>query len=138
MALNEGQSAVLRGTLVSAVFDLDADRASIAGIGQGRKELAPIDFTHTGKLGEVLIVGVGKDAKIIQQVLVNADILGMHVKQLVGEFSHRFQVIHVLEDQVRRIVIQAEVIAGNVVEHPPPDRGTACQVLSARPFVGGE
>ncbi len=50
MALFECQFAVLVGSFVGAIFDLHTNWPSVTAIGQGRKELAPIDFAHAGKL----------------------------------------------------------------------------------------
>ena len=53
-----------------------------------------------------------------------------------GEFAQRGQIVHLLPDQMRRIVIESKVRARDLLEHAPPDRGTDREVLSPRPFVG--
>ena len=75
------------------------------------------------------------DADFIEPVSVEAHILGVNVEQLVGEIAHRLEIVHVLPDHVRGIVVEAEVIAGNVGEHAPPYLRRMGQVLAARPFV---
>ena len=40
----------------------------------------------------------------------------------LAELAQRLDVVHLLPDQVRRVVVQPEVRAGDLVEHPPPDR----------------
>ncbi len=62
----------------------------------------------------------------------------MYVKELICKFAHRFQITHLLKDHVGWIVVQTEVVTGNVVEHSSPDDRAMSQILSARPFVAGE
>ena len=64
---------------------------------------------------------MGENANFVELLLVNPGILGMHMKQLRRELAHRFQVVHVLQNEVRRVKIQPEVIAGNVAKSTTPN-----------------
>jgi len=78
------------------------------------------------------------DADLVETVVIDADILRMNVKHTVGEVTHRIDVIHLLPNHMRRIVIQTEMVAGNVVKHPPPDGRADRQIFAAGPFIAAE
>ena len=74
MKMLEREPATFLGSFIRAVFDFDTHRSAVTGVGQRRKELPPIDSSHTGKLWRVPQIRVRKDADIIKQMLV--DVLG--------------------------------------------------------------
>ncbi len=119
-----------------AVLDLDGDVAGVAGIAQGAEESAPANVAQAGNLGCVPQLGIGQDPVLVEGGSVDPGVLGMDVEDPVLELSQGCDVVDLLPDQVRGVEVQAEIGAGNVVEHPPPDRGRRCQVLAAGPLVG--
>src|SRR5256714_9088900 len=61
----------------------------------------------------------------------------MHMKNAIGKFANWLCRIYQLPDQVRRIVVQAEVAAGEPLEHLAPKLGRSGKIFSAGPFVLG-
>ena len=86
----------------------------------------------------MVFVGMGQQPDLVQPIAVQSSIFRMNVHQPVAEFPQWLEVVHLLPDAVRRIEVQAEVQAGNVGEHPPPDRRADGEVLAAGPFIPGE
>ncbi len=54
-------------------------------------------------------IGMGKDSVLIDEVLIQADIFGMDVKDSIDELADGLEVVHVLEDQVGGIVVEPEI-----------------------------
>ena len=88
-----------------------------------------------GQLRGMVFQGCGENAYLVQPIPVKTHILGVHMKKTVGEGSQRTQVVHLLPDHMRRIEIQPEPVAGNVLEHAAPDGRTVRKILAPRPFV---
>ena len=110
----------------------------VSRIAEGPEEGSPADVAQAGDLGSVPELGIGQDAVLIERGAVDPCVLGVNMEDSVPELGKRGQVIHLLPDHVRRVEVQAEMGAGDVVEHPPPDRRGRGQVLAAGPFVLGE
>ena len=69
----------------------------------------------------MVLQGCGQDAHIVKPVLVNPRILGVDMDKAIREITKRFEIVHVLPNQVRGIVVKAEVVAGDLLEQSPPD-----------------
>src|SRR5262249_24764531 len=136
--LGEGGLAALEAALVGAVLDLDADRAVVADVGQNREERVPVDVAEAGQLRRVVLERRGLDADLVQSMLVEAYVLGVDVEEAVAELAQRREVVDVQPDAVRRVEVQPEALARDLLEHAAPDRGRVGQVLAARPLVAGE
>jgi len=80
----------------------------------------------------------GHDADFVETVLVEAHVFGVDVEELVGEVPDRLEVVHVLPDHVGGVVVEAEVVAGDVSEHTAPDGGRVGQIFASGPFVVSE
>ncbi len=59
-------------------------------------------------------------------------------KILADELAHHALVIDHLQDEVRRIEVQTEIVIRDDLPHLAPDGRRAGQVVTARPFVIGE
>src|SRR5690242_16904629 len=62
----------------------------------------------------------------------------MDAKNSGFELAQRPDVIHLLPNEVRRIVIEAEAGAGNFFEHAPPEGRAGREIFAARPLVSCE
>src|ERR1035437_5953756 len=101
----------------------------------GTRRAFPVDVTQTGNARRVPLLRKGQDAHLVEAVRMNGHVLGMEVKELVPELAQRADRVHLLQDKVRRVVVEAEVLGSDITEHPPPnDRGDG-QVLPARPLI---
>ena len=60
------------------------------------------------------------------------------MKKFVGKIGQGLGIVNLQPDQVRRVVVEAEMVAGNRFEHPSPDGGRKSQVLPTRPLIVGE
>ena len=76
-----------------------------------------------------------EDAHLIAALDVDADVLGVDMEEPVFEFAQRSEIVHVLQDEVRWVEVQAEVGIGKVLVHATPNGRRHRQVLAARPFV---
>ena len=100
--------------------------------------MAPVDIAQSGQLGHVELERGGHDANVVEAVMVEAHVLGVDVEELVDEFADGFEVVHVLPDHVGWVVVEAEVVAGDVGEHAAPDGRRVSEVFAAGPFVAGK
>ena len=138
MALEEGGFAEVEGGFVGAVFDFDADVVLVADVGEDGEKLAPVHVAHAGELGGVVFAGVGEDADFVEAMAVEADVFGVDVEEAVFEFAHRVEVVHVLPDHVRGVIVEAEAGGAEVVEEATPEFGAGGDVFAAGPFVAAE
>ena len=81
---------------------------------------------------------MGEDSVLIDKVLVETDIFGVDVENPIDELADGLEVVHVLEDQVGRIVVESEIGACKVGKETAPDSRGTCDVFATRPFVGGK
>lgn len=109
----------------------------VAGVGERGEELVPVDVAEARELRGVVFAGVGEDADLVELFVVDANVLGMNVEEPVFEFPHRSDEVHLLPDHVRRVIVEADVVA-EVIEEATPDFGAGGDVLAARPFVLGK
>ena len=56
----------------------------------------------------------------------------MDVEQLVGELPHWLEVVHVLPDHVGGVVVETEMVAGDIGEHAAPDGRGVGQIFFRR------
>ena len=54
-------------------------------------------------------VRMGKDPMFVYEMLIEPYVLGMDMKNPIDEFPDRFDVVHVLEDQVGGVVVEPKV-----------------------------
>ena len=78
------------------------------------------------------------DADLVEVFSVQTNVLGMHMKDAAGEVAQRSDLVHVLPNHVRGVVVESEVRVGDFLEHAAPNRRGRGQVLATGPFVGGE
>ena len=109
MALNQGSFSIIEGAFVGAVFDFNAHRALIACVAEDREELAPLNIAESWEFGEMVEVWMGEDSVLIDEVLIQADVFGVDVKDSIDELADGLEVVHVLEDQVGGIVVEPEI-----------------------------
>jgi hypothetical protein len=102
------ESQVVTG-LEFSIFDFDTDGSLVADIAEGGQERVPIDAATAGQYGCVELDWSGEDADVVESVGVDCDILGVDVDQSVREFGQGGQVVHVLPDHVRGVVVESEV-----------------------------
>ena len=88
MALHQSQLAIVLAAFIGPVFNFDANRSTVSSISENRKELAPIDVTHAGQLGDMVLIGMSENPKIVQAMLINSDVFCVDVEQLVSKFTH--------------------------------------------------
>jgi len=134
----QGVFARFERAFVGAIFYLHTHRAVVTGVAEDRKEPAPIDIAQAGQLRRVVFIGRRQDAHLVEPVVVEPNVFGVDVKEAVGEVAHGAEVVHLLPHHVGGIVIQPEMIAGDVLEHAPPDSRAVGEVLAAGPFVAGK
>src|ERR1700678_3046381 len=79
---------------------------------------------------------VSQDAYLVQLLPIDGYVLQVNAEYARRKFPERGNVVHLLPDLMRRIVIESEVRAGDLLEHAPPDRGTGRKILPSGPFVG--
>src|SRR5262249_5384253 len=103
---------------------------------QGGEELSPVDVAQAGQLGDV--PAQAQDAVPVKAVRIDACVLGMDVYDVFAEFPDCAAIIDVLPDQVRRVEIETEVRAWNLLEQGLPDGRGHGQVVPARPFILAE
>jgi len=93
-----------------SILDFDTDGSLVADIAEGGQERVPIDAAAAGEYGRVELDWSGEDADVVEAVRVDCDILGVDVNQSVREFGQGGQVVHVLPDHVRGVVVESEVV----------------------------
>ena len=132
VALFQRHLARFHGAFVGAIFDFDANRTRISCIGQCRKELSPVNAAHPRQFGCVIFTWMRKYSYAIESFTIDPCVLGMDVEQSITEVADRRDVVHLLPDQVGRIVVESKVIAGNVGKESFPDCRTVGDVSCPR------
>src|ERR1700760_2527496 len=84
------------------------------------------------------LVRISQDAHLVQPLSIDGHILCMNSEDSGGKFRDRTEIVHLLPNHMRWIVIEPKVCARNLCEHSPPDRRAAGQIFSSWPFVGGK
>src|SRR5688500_11739116 len=74
-------------------------------------------------------------ANVVKSRLIHADVLRMYMENTVRKLHHRLQIIHLLPDHVRRVVVQTQVGTADVLEHATPNRWRSREVFTTRPFI---
>ena len=75
---------------------------------------------------------------IIQSIDIDSHVFRMRVKDLRPKFLNRFDRVDQLHPQVGGVVVQAEMIRGDRLEHAPPDCWSAGEIQAERPSIGKE
>src|SRR5439155_16230631 len=99
------------------VVDLDADRAPIGRFHQGTHEPTPIHLAVSRDAWLVPLERMRENAHLVDPVAADLHVLGMEMEEFFLELTQWAGGIHLLEDEVRRVVVQPEVAAGDVAEH---------------------
>ena len=99
-ALFQGRLAGVDRVFIGAIFHFNTNRAAITDIPEGPEELTPVHIPQAGQLWCMVLIGVGQDPDLVKLVLVDANILRVHMDQSVGEFADRLQIVHLLPDHV--------------------------------------
>src|SRR5690348_16024212 len=100
--------------------------------------MAPIDVAEPGKFGGMIFERVGENADFIEAIAIHPNVLQMDAENSAFELVQWPDVIHLLPNEVRRIVVEAEAGAGNFFEHAPPEGGAGSQIFAARPLIARE
>ena len=132
--LQHGLFAALKGL----VLHLDAGEAVVADVGQGGDKLAPVHVAQAGQLGGHEVQGIGHHAHTGQLLRVQLDVLVVDVEYLVLELVQGLDVVDHLPHEVAGVVVDAQVLAGQDVEHLVPVHRGGHQVLPAGPLVAAE
>ncbi len=80
MTLPQSSNSPFQRPLIGAVFDLNANRARIAGVAKDGEETPPLDIAHAGQFRRVEVCRVGKNADIVKPILIDSHILRVDVK----------------------------------------------------------
>ena len=107
-ALHQGVLARFEGLLKGPVFHLYAGTTIIANVCEGGKEHAPIDGAQPRQLRRVVFERVGEDSHFRQPVWKDLGVLHMHMKDSILELIDRADIVHVLPQQMRRIIVETE------------------------------
>src|SRR6185503_7205022 len=98
-------------------------------------EVRPIDLAIARDARLMPFERMSKDADFVETLAAQFHILGMQMKKLVLKFPERTGRIHVLEHEMRGVIVQPETFARDIIKHAPPDHRTGSQVFAARPFI---
>src|ERR1041384_7811450 len=120
------------------VLNFDAHRALVSNLIKHGHEFAPSYVPEPGNARDMPFLGKGEDANLIELVGIYNHILRVQMEQLVPELAQRTERVHVLQHEMGRVIIEAEVLRRNIVEHAPPDGRADREVFAARPFVAAE
>ena len=127
-----------KSALERPVLYFNAHGSAITRVTQNGKEVSPIHISQAGQLRCVEFKRMRHDADFVEAIPVQTNVLRMHVKNAVGEITQRTDLVHVLPNHVRGVVVESEVRVGDFLEHAAPDGWSRGQVLPSRPFVGAE
>src|SRR5689334_4018840 len=100
--------------------------------------MAPIDIAKPGKFGGMIFERMSENTDFIEAIAIHPGVLQMDAENSGFELTQRPDVVHLLPNEVRRIVVEAEVGAGNFFEHTPPEGGAGSEIFAARPLVARE
>ena len=78
---------------------------------------------------------MSEDPYLVQAVLIHFYIFRVNVKNFIRKVSHWAEVVHVLKDHVRWVIIQTKAITGNVIEHAFPNPRADGQVFATGPLI---
>src|SRR2546429_51220 len=120
------------------VLDFDTNGAAITGLHQRAHEPGPIQLGTAGGARLVPLERVREDTDIVDAVPADFHVLGVEVEQPGLELAQRARRVHVLQHEMRWIVVQTEMFRRNVAEHPAPDDGRGGEVFAAGPLVACE
>src|ERR1700733_510415 len=115
-------------------LDLHADRSVITRIFKRAEKLCPVDIPAPWQLRTMKLQRVGQDAYLVQPLPIDGYVLKMNAEDARRKFLERGDMVHLLPDLVRGIVIESEIRAGDLLEHAPPDRRTGGKILPSGPF----
>src|SRR5256885_1711150 len=86
----------------------------------------------------MIVERVRQDAHFVETIPVYSRVFQVHAKNSGFEIAQRLDVVHLLPNEMRRIVVQAEIRAWNFIEHTPPESGARPEIFAARPFIARE
>ena len=110
------------------------DRPTIARLHQRAHEFAPVHLAMAGDARLMPLQWMCEYAGFINPVTADLHVLGVQVEQLILELPQRRRRINLLQHEVRRVVVEAEIFRRDVAERAPPDDRRSQEVLAARPI----
>src|SRR3954453_23869066 len=125
------------GLLEIAVLVFDDHVAVVAGAPEGGEQRSPLDVAETGQSRHLPADTHREDAPIEKALAVDPKVLGLDVEDVRAELADEPRDVDHLENQVRRVEVEADRPA-RFLEDPAPSGRGARGVVSAWPFVTAE
>lgn len=138
VAQPEGIQDFLVSALEGFVFYFNAGIAIVAYVGQGGHVFAPVHISQPRQLGRHIFQRISHSSHVCQFVVINFDILVMHMENFISELIQRPYVINSLPYKMGWVVVKAEAAARNQFKSSAPDGRRGHEVLAAGPLVGSE
>src|SRR3954451_2526602 len=125
------------GLLEIAVLVFDDHVAVVAGTPEGGEQRSPLDVAETGQARHLPADAHRKDAALVQPFAVDPEVLRLDMEDVRAELPDEARDVDHLEDQVRRVEVEADR-AAPFLEDPAPDARVGCEVVAAGPFIAAE